>query len=230
MLSVARRRSSHTPCPVRFSVGDARSLGEADGTFDVVRSERLLQWVPGPEMVVAELVRVLRPGGRLSLIDTDWSTLRLDVDDPRIARAVRERLRVERRRPSNVGRRLGELAEEAGLEVLASATETQVWTMWDPDVWPAPEGCFSMASLAEDLVEKGQLEPSGRREFVDTIHDAARGGRFEMSLTMYAVVAASDELTGRQLRDLEEVAVGITEERPDLTASIERGGQELGPS
>ena len=71
MLEVARRRSSQVPCAVRFSVGDARSLDEIDQSFDVVRSERTLQWLPEPASVVAEFVRVLRSGGRLSLIDTD---------------------------------------------------------------------------------------------------------------------------------------------------------------
>lgn len=105
MLDVARRRSGVAPCAERFSVGDARSLDETDQSFDVVRSERTLQWLSEPASVVAEFVRVLRPGGRLSLTDTDWSTLHLDVGDPHITKMVRDGLRVERSRPSNVGRR-----------------------------------------------------------------------------------------------------------------------------
>lgn len=189
MLEVARRRSSEVPCAARFSVGDARALDETDWSFDVVRSERTLQWLPEPERVVAEFVRVLRPGGRLSLTDTDWSTLHLDVGDPQITRMVRDGLRVERNRPSNVGRRLAELASAAGCEVTTETTETQIWTRWNPDEFPAPDGCFSMASLAEDLVETGQLESDAVSAFVDDIHEAARRKKFEMSLTMYAVVA-----------------------------------------
>jgi hypothetical protein len=34
-----------------------------------------------PASVVAGFVRVLRSGGRLSLIDTDWSTLHLEARD-----------------------------------------------------------------------------------------------------------------------------------------------------
>jgi ubiquinone/menaquinone biosynthesis C-methylase UbiE len=115
MLDVARRRSSEVPCAVRFSVGDARSLAEADQSFDVVRSERTLQWLYEPASVVAEFVRVLRSGGRLSLIDTDWSTLHLDVGDAQITSMVRDGLRVDRSRPSNVGRRLAELATGAAV-------------------------------------------------------------------------------------------------------------------
>ena len=189
MLEVARQRSSAAPCAVRFLVGDARSLEQADDSFDAVRSERTLQWVPDPEIVVAGFARVLRSRGRLSLIDTDWSTLRLDVGDPEITKVVRDGLRVERNRPSNVGRRLAELAEAAGLGVTMKTTDTQTWTRWNPDESPAPDGCFSMTSLAEDLVETGQLESGAVRRFVETIHEAARSQRFAMSLTMHAVVA-----------------------------------------
>ena len=72
---------------------------------------------------------------------------------------------------------------------IAGTEATQRWEAWDPDRTPAPTGCFSMASLAADLVEAGQLEPDEREAFVSTVHDAAREGRFAMALTMYAVVA-----------------------------------------
>ena len=189
MLEVARRRSSEVPCAVRFSVGDARSLAEANASFDVVRSERTLQWLPDPGSVVTEIVRVLRSRGRLSLIDTDWSTLLVDVGDPKITSMVTEGLRVERNRPSNVGRRLASLATAADCQVTMETTDTQIWTEWNPDGSPAPDGCFSMASLADDLVEKGQLQAGAQSQFVDAIHEAARRQRFKMSLTMHAVIA-----------------------------------------
>ena len=46
-----------------------------------------------------------------------------------------------------------------------------------------------MRSLAEDLVDAGQLDRMDAEQFVATIHDAARHGRFSMALTMFAVVA-----------------------------------------
>ena len=68
-------------------------------------------------------------------------------------------------------------------------TDTQIWTQWNPDESPAPDGCFSMTSLAADLVEKCQLEAGDVTHFVGKIHEAARRQRFKMSLTMHAVIA-----------------------------------------
>jgi SAM-dependent methyltransferase len=189
MLAVARDRAGSAPCPVRFTVGDAMALNEPSDAFDAVRSERTLQWLADPGVAVAEMARALRPGGRLALIDTDWSTLEIDVGDAEVAGVVREAVRTEGNRPSHVGRRLGALVRAAGLDVVAETSAPHVWTQWDPDAEPAPDGCFSMRSLADDLVESGDLDRAGADRFVATIDDAARRGRFSMSLTMFAVVA-----------------------------------------
>ncbi len=191
MIAAARSRGRTARCRVRFSVGDALDLAEPNCSFDVVRSERTLQWLSDPNAAVAEMVRVLRPGGHLSLIDTDWSTFDIDVGDGDLATRVRDAMRIERRRPSNVGRRLADLVEDTGLELVGQTTVTQRWTEWNPDEAPAPDGCFSMSSLAEDLVDAGHLADVDRDRFVSTIHEAARQGRFSMALTMFGVVAVS---------------------------------------
>jgi SAM-dependent methyltransferase len=191
MLRVARSRAASARCRVRFTVGDACSLDEPDDSFDAARSERTLQWLADPAAAVAEMVRVVRPGGRVSLIDTDWSTLTIDVGDDALAALVRDGMRTERNRPSNVGRRLHDLVGAAGCVPLARTEATQTWTTWDPDESPAPLGCFSMESLADDLVATGRLATANRRRFVSTIHDAARRGQFSMSLTMFGVVAVA---------------------------------------
>lgn len=188
MLAVADRRSRSAPCAVRFTVADAMALTEAERSFDVARSERTLQWLADPDAAVGEMCRMVRPAGRVSLIDTDWSTLRINVDNSAVSAKIGDAVRVERNRPSNVGSRLAALLTAAGLEVIAETTATQRWHAWNPDESLAPNGCFSMESLADDLVDAGQLEPTGTAEFVATIHDAARRGRFAMSLTMYAAI------------------------------------------
>lgn len=52
---------------VSFRTGDAESLSFPDGSFDVVLSQFGHIFVPRPEVAAAEMVRVLRPGGRLAL-------------------------------------------------------------------------------------------------------------------------------------------------------------------
>src|SRR5664279_6604964 len=105
-------------------------------------------------------------------------SLRLDVGADDLADAVRRTMCVERARPSRIGRRLADLARAAGFRTIVSTHATQVWSSWDPDSSPAPDGCFSMRDLAEDVIDAGELEAIELDRFVTTAHDAARQGRF----------------------------------------------------
>lgn len=189
MIAGAQSRARSARCRVRFRVGDALELAEPNCSFDAARSERTLQWLSDPKAAVSEMARVLRPGGLLSLIDTDWSTFEIDVGDGDLAKRVHDAMQIERRRPSNIGRRLADLVHDIGFELVDQTTATQHWTAWNPDESPAPYGCFSMSSLAEDLIDAGQLGADDRDRFVSTIHSAAREGRFSMALTMFGIVA-----------------------------------------
>ena len=191
MVRAARAKAGTAPCRTRFLVGDACSLAEQDASFDVVRSERTLQWLADPVAAVAEMARVVRPGGRVSLIDTDWSTFAIDIGDAAIAAMVRDAMRTERGRPSNIGRRLDQLVRDTGLVPIARSEATETWSSWNPDEAPAPDGCFSMESLADDLVAAHHLPAAERDRFVARIHLAARHGEFSMRLTMYAIVASA---------------------------------------
>jgi len=62
----AARAAPDTPTR-RYHVADATALPWDDATFDVVLALELVEHVPDPRAVLAELARVLRPGGTLLL-------------------------------------------------------------------------------------------------------------------------------------------------------------------
>ena len=74
LIEEARRRAEGRNLPVSFEQGDVQALRFADGTFDAVRTERLLMHVPDAGRAIAEMARVLRIGGRMSVFDVDWET------------------------------------------------------------------------------------------------------------------------------------------------------------
>jgi SAM-dependent methyltransferase len=73
LISVATSRADAGP--VSYVLGDMTHLDFPDGYFDGVRSERALQHLSDPDAAIRELARVTRPGGRLCLIDTDWTSV-----------------------------------------------------------------------------------------------------------------------------------------------------------
>ena len=56
-----------------FLVGDAQALPVVDGTFDAAVSGLVLNFVPRPEQMLAEMARALRPGGVASLYVWDYA-------------------------------------------------------------------------------------------------------------------------------------------------------------
>jgi ubiquinone/menaquinone biosynthesis C-methylase UbiE len=81
---IERARKSATEAglsQVEIRKGDATSLPVADDSVDVVISNGVLNLVPEKERGFAEIIRILKPGGRLHLAD-----IALDVELPEDAR------------------------------------------------------------------------------------------------------------------------------------------------
>jgi ubiquinone/menaquinone biosynthesis C-methylase UbiE len=76
-LEVARARSRAVGWTHRFRAADAFALPFADASFDLVVCRHMLQAVPRPENAMAEMVRVLRPGGRLHLLVEDYGMIHM---------------------------------------------------------------------------------------------------------------------------------------------------------
>jgi ubiquinone/menaquinone biosynthesis C-methylase UbiE len=69
MLTVARRRAREERLEADLRVGDAQDLQFPNASFDSVVATLALCTVPDDRRAVAEAVRVLRPGGRLLLLE-----------------------------------------------------------------------------------------------------------------------------------------------------------------
>ena len=115
VIAEATRRSEGTNLPVTFRVGDAFALELTDGAVDRCRADRLLMHAQGePADVVAELTRVLRPGGRLVAFDVDWDTLVVDGAEQELTRRI-VRSFSDGVPNGCVGRTLPRLLRDAGL-------------------------------------------------------------------------------------------------------------------
>jgi ubiquinone/menaquinone biosynthesis C-methylase UbiE len=69
MLDVARRRADQLGRAVDLREGDAQALPFPDASFDSVVCTLSLCAIPDERRAIAEMTRVLRPGGRLLLLD-----------------------------------------------------------------------------------------------------------------------------------------------------------------
>lgn len=79
ILEVARRRHADRAPRLRFEAGDGFALAYPQGFFDLVVCRHVTQLLPGPERLLAELVRVLKPGGWLHVLSEDYGMLHFPV-------------------------------------------------------------------------------------------------------------------------------------------------------
>ncbi len=88
MLALAAKRNRANP-KVEFELADATALPLADGSCDGAISVQVLEYVADLDAALAEIARILRPGGRVVIWDVDWRTLSIRTADPqRMRRAL----------------------------------------------------------------------------------------------------------------------------------------------
>ena len=72
MLEKAKEKARIFNLPVEFKNGDAENLPFEDEAFDVVTNRHLLWALPNPEKAISEWKRVLKPGGKVIIVDGSW--------------------------------------------------------------------------------------------------------------------------------------------------------------
>jgi SAM-dependent methyltransferase len=78
-LALARRDSATFGDRIGYEQGDAFALHYEDASFDLVVCRHMSQAVPDFPLVLAEITRVLKPGGWLHLLSEDYGMLHMPV-------------------------------------------------------------------------------------------------------------------------------------------------------
>jgi SAM-dependent methyltransferase len=151
-----------------FEIGDAQALRAAAATFDAVVSGLVLNFVPRPELAVAEMARVTRPGGTVAAYVWDYAEgmqlMRYFWDAARALDPKAEELDEGRRFRLCEPEPLGRLFLSAGLEdVEVRAIEVPTYFRDFDDYWspflggqgPAPSYAMSLSeNRRADLRER----------------------------------------------------------------------------
>jgi SAM-dependent methyltransferase len=152
-------------------VGDAHHLPFEDDRFDVVHAHQVLQHVPGPVRALAEMRRVTRPGGLVSVRDSDYEGFRWWPELPALDRWLALYLRAARANGGtpDAGRRLLAWAHEAGFaDVTASSSTWLHATPEDRAGWAETwSGRITTPPLAAQLEREGWAGQGEREEIAE---------------------------------------------------------------
>jgi ubiquinone/menaquinone biosynthesis C-methylase UbiE len=176
----ARASVAHLP-NAHVRVTDVHFVGLPDGSVDRVRTDRVLQHVADPALVLREARRMLRPGGRAVFAEPDWDTLILDYPAPAVSRSYRQFIVERVVRNACVGRQVPRLAEEAGFTTLSVIPATVVFR----DAARADQ-VLGFHRVTERAVAAGYLSDATASEWLDYLRQETT---FFASLTLFMTVA-----------------------------------------
>jgi ubiquinone/menaquinone biosynthesis C-methylase UbiE len=120
-LAARMRVSGH----VTHQVDDCTALSFGSDRFDACYCERVFQHLAdrGPALAAAEALRILKPGGRVVIVDSDWSTLVISAGHDVLERRVVEAC-VKRFPNPTAGRHLRDTVAAAGAAELRHTSST----------------------------------------------------------------------------------------------------------
>ncbi|MFD5074150.1 methyltransferase domain-containing protein [Streptomyces sp. NPDC058371] len=185
LRAVAEERSAAAGVKARFADGDALALALPDASVDVVWCERVLQHLLEPQQAVDEMARVLRPGGRVVLLDTDWATTILHPGDPDTIAALTSGALTAAANPHAGRKLLGQLSaagltvDDRGSQALMQDHTTVTWPL--------------IRMLAESALRRELITEEQRDRLYADLTEAAEHGALHMSVTMFGVAAHRPE-------------------------------------
>jgi SAM-dependent methyltransferase len=170
---------------VEYQVGDITSLPFTDASFDAVYSERVFLHLSSPQAAMTELFQVLRPGGRLLIVDLDNTRVACDADDGELADLLASRLAgvVANARS---GRSLRSQAILAGFTDVDS--EAFARTVTDREI-ARGMAIRPVEDRVAELVAEGAITGERADAFLADQDRRAAEGRFQISTLWYLVAA-----------------------------------------
>jgi SAM-dependent methyltransferase len=148
---------------VEYLEGDAQSLPFPDASFDVTYARYLLEHVARPDRVLAEMRRVVRPGGRVAVTENDIGLLRVDPPCPAFERVWAAFGDYQRRLGGDayVGARLHRLMRGAGLSRIELSVLPEVHWHGSPNFQAWIENIIgNVEGVGAGLIESGVAEAS----------------------------------------------------------------------
>lgn len=183
MVAMGRERCADLAW-AEFQTANATELPYPDAGFDAAVSTQVYEYVPDIPAALTELHRVLRPGGRALILDTDYGSLVIHTENPqRMARmlAVWDQHFTHAHLPRTLSRQL----RETGFEV----RHREAIPMFNPEFEDNTYGKGMLAMMASFAVGRRQVSKSEADQWLAEFAELGKKGMFFFSLNRYLFVA-----------------------------------------
>lgn len=186
MLAVARRRCASLPIADRITLvkGDATAPPFPDSSFDAATSTQVYEYVPDVDLALAELHRVLRPGGRALILDSDWASIVWNTtDQARMNRVLAAW--VDRFADPHLPRSLSRRLRDAGFQIRHRA----ILALLNPEYDPNSYSVANASIMADYVTGRYGLTPDEVQAWQQDLTQLGAEGRYFFSLNRYLFLA-----------------------------------------
>jgi ubiquinone/menaquinone biosynthesis C-methylase UbiE len=155
-IEIARHRCSEL-ANVGFRLGDAYKLPFEDATFDAVMSSQVFEYLEDVLNALAEMYRVLKPGGRVLVHDTEWGALLWQSSDPeRMAKIMKiwDGHLADPHLPQTLGKKL----TDVGFKAVEAEAVVHVETSYDPSSASATLMKFVAGYVVSQGISQGETD------------------------------------------------------------------------
>jgi ubiquinone/menaquinone biosynthesis C-methylase UbiE len=173
-------------CPdAAFLLGDARHLSFQAGSFDAVVAAQLFCFLDDADGALRDVHRVLKPGGRVVVLDTDWATLVWRSRNPALMNRVMAAYTAHYRDP-HVPRSLPERLARAGFTDIALDSFVILDREFGEDSYARQTANFAIPIMEGSSA----FTPDDIAAWIDDLDDLARHDGFFFSLNRYVATAS----------------------------------------
>jgi arsenite methyltransferase len=198
LLTVARERNARSR--LTYEHGDAERLGQPEASFDVAVSVQTLEYLEDPDRAIAEMFRVLKPGGRALILNTDWDRVAWYSSDPdRMGRVRRawEAHCAHPRLPQTLVMRL----RASGFTIASLGTFPIVNTHLDPGTYS--EGLVDL--VLDFLVARESVDRQELADWAAELRILSAEGKYFFSTTRCFFGVTKPAATEPELEQVEDV-------------------------
>ncbi len=170
---------------VSVSRGNVTELQMPPESYDAVTCTQVLLYVADVEKALGQMVRVLRPGGRLAVLETDWRGVVMNSSHPGVTDSV-FRAWDDTVPSPNLPVRLNRLMRAAGLENIRVTAIPLLNTDYDP-------GLFSVSTLdwmGSNAVRQGAVTREESRKWQDDLEGLGREGKYFFCVNRFLFIGS----------------------------------------
>ena len=187
MLAMARRRCGAQPW-VAFQAGTATELPVGGAAFDVAVSVQVYEYLADVTMALAEMYRVLRPGGRGVVVSTDWDAIAWHASDTGRMRRVLTAFSGHCAHTA-LPRTLAPQLKQAGFTV----PRQRVIAQFNPDYQPDRYSYQIARLIAAFVPGRDGVTEQDARDWLEDLRQTGERGESFFSLNQYLYVVEKPE-------------------------------------